>query len=274
MNLVDLIAWMPYWIVLAVEGGFDSAGGGTNFGFIRAVRLMRVFRVFKFARYSVGIQMFLGAVAKSKQPLGVLLFMVCISTTIISSIMFMVEDDVSDERLSNAGVSREEHDTCYATIVRACWWCIVTMTTVGYGDCYPLSVAGKLMAMVTMLLGVFILALPITVVGSNFHKMVEMYEEVWPRPHAPPMHRPPYKATQHVAVMRQRIIHPPPAPLAAAPQPPHCHALRDALLAWRVLVIMVADRLASIAVRRTWTTMRRPTKTTAAAWTSTSCAHS
>jgi len=177
MNLVDLIAWMPYWIVLAVEGGFDSAGGGTNFGFIRAVRLVRVFRVFKFGRYSVGIQMFLGAVAKSKQPLGVLLFMVCISTTIISSIMFMVEDDVSDERLSNAGVSREEHDTCYATIVRACWWCIVTMTTVGYGDCYPLSVAGKLMAMVTMLLGVLILALPITVVGSNFHKMVEMYEE-------------------------------------------------------------------------------------------------
>ena len=50
------------------------------------------------------------------------------------------------------------------------------MTTVGYGDCYPLTVVGKAVATVTMLLGVLILALPITVIGSNFAKMVEVYE--------------------------------------------------------------------------------------------------
>ena len=54
---------------------------------------VRVFRVFKFGRYSVGIQMFVGAIVKSRQPLMVLVFMVGISTTIISSVMYLVEDD-------------------------------------------------------------------------------------------------------------------------------------------------------------------------------------
>ena len=54
---------------------------------------------------------------------------------------------------------------------------MVTMTTVGYGDCYPLSDGGKVFAVIAMLSGVLILALPITVIGSNFAKMVEMFEE-------------------------------------------------------------------------------------------------
>ena len=51
------------------------------------------------------------------------------------------------------------------------------MTTVGYGDCYPVTVLGKTIAIITMLSGVLILALPITVVGANFQKMVEIYQD-------------------------------------------------------------------------------------------------
>merc|ERR1711988_332451 len=76
-----------------------------------------------------------------------------------------------------AGVAAEQQLYCFGTIPRSFWWAVVTMTTVGYGDCYPVSTPGKMLAMVTMLIGVLILALPITVVGFNFQKMVEMYEE-------------------------------------------------------------------------------------------------
>merc|ERR1719473_1657355 len=54
---------------------------------------------------------------------------------------------------------------------------MVTMTTVGYGDCSPMTDVGKVFAVVAMLSGVLILALPITVIGSNFAKMVEMFED-------------------------------------------------------------------------------------------------
>jgi len=176
MNLIDLVAWMPFWITGAVQLA-TGEGANSSFGFVRIVRLVRVFRVFKFGRYSIGIQMFVGAIVKSRQPLMVLVFMVGISTTIISSIMYLLEDNLDEEMLSAMGVDKSVHSVCFGTIPRTFWWCIVTMTTVGYGDCYPLSFPGKLLAMATMLLGVLILALPITVVGSNFHKMVEMFEE-------------------------------------------------------------------------------------------------
>jgi len=183
-NIIDLLACLPFWITLIIQAVTKGEASG-GLGFVRVIRLVRVFRVFKFGKYSAGIQMFAGALAKSTQPLSILIFLLVLTVIILSSIIYMAEGQIADSNstaydpqlLDMAGVSAQGQLYCFGTIPRSFWWAVVTMTTVGYGDCFPVSTPGKLLAMLTMLIGVLILALPITVVGSNFQKMVEMYEE-------------------------------------------------------------------------------------------------
>eukprot|EP00802_Teleaulax_amphioxeia_P008138 Tamp_08146.p1 GENE.Tamp_08146~~Tamp_08146.p1 ORF type:complete len:600 (+),score=92.68 Tamp_08146:391-2190(+) len=73
---------------------------------------------------------------------------------------------------ANGCLDRSNYDSIFSTA----WWCVVTMTTVGYGDSYPHSTEGKILACVTMLSGILILALPITVIGSNFNIEYEKSE--------------------------------------------------------------------------------------------------
>ena len=171
MNLIDLAAVLPFWMILLVNAANPNSNASGSFGFVRVIRLIRVFRVFKFGRYSIGLQMFAGALKGSVQPMGILVFVMSINMIILSSIVHIVELAIPDEDQD------EKHLRCFGTIARTFWWSMVTMTTVGYGDCTPLSQLGKVFAVVAMLSGVLILALPITVIGSNFAKMVDMFEE-------------------------------------------------------------------------------------------------
>merc|ERR1711865_1321186 len=162
---------LPFWVILFVNAANPNSNASGSFGFVRVIRLVRVFRVFKFGRYSIGLQMFAGALKGSVQPMGILVFVMSINMIIVSSVVHIVELAIPDEDQSEA------HLRCFGTIARTFWWSMVTMTTVGYGDCSPLSPLGKVFAVVAMLSGVLILALPITVIGSNFAKMVEMFED-------------------------------------------------------------------------------------------------
>merc|ERR1740121_1202819 len=98
---------------------------------------------------------------------------------IFASVIWLIEKPggiVSDEVIA-ATLGVEMQALCFETIPSAFWWSLTTMTTVGYGDCYPMSLLGKLLSVFAMIGGGIVLALPITVIGSNFAKMVEMYEE-------------------------------------------------------------------------------------------------
>ena len=147
-NIADLLACAPYWIAL-----LSGEAGGSGLSFVRAIRLMRVFRIFKASRYTTGLKLFTGALRASTESLQLLLMILLLAMIIVSSMMYLIEGsftygpnatEYDRDLLSRAGVSGETQKFCFGTIPSAFWWAIVTMTTVGYGDCYPITLSGKL----------------------------------------------------------------------------------------------------------------------------------
>ena len=141
----------------------------------RAVRLFRVFRILKLGRYSSGMQVFFGAISHSATSLFLLLFLMVICLILFSSVMYLAE---AQGDMTDAECDDLPSGSCYfRTIPTTFWWAIVTMTTVGYGDAVPLTVPGKLVAGVTMISGIIVIALPISVLGNNFTKLMQQYSD-------------------------------------------------------------------------------------------------
>lgn len=175
---------------------------------VRIVRLTRVARVLKMSRYSSAIQVFVQAISISVKPLSMLIFLMTIAMTIFSSAIYFAEltpdgcrsggwiggcalkidkttggvvgGVVTSSAAAAAATAVAAVDECicvdpnpYRSITAAFWWCIVTMSTVGYGDMTPVTVMGKVVGALTVLTGMLVLALPITVIGANFQKVMK-----------------------------------------------------------------------------------------------------
>ena len=140
--LIDLLAIAPFYLPLLVP---------IDFRFFRAFRM---FRLFKLVRYSASMQTLGKVIRKSRGELLVTLFALFVLLVIASSLMYYVERDAQPD--------------AFASIPAAMWWGIVTLTTVGYGDVYPITVMGKFLAMIIALMGIGLFALPAGILGSGF----------------------------------------------------------------------------------------------------------
>ena len=159
MALVDLIAILPSAI----------PGGTLDLRFARAVRLIRLARAFKIVRYSQSLQM-LGRVIRAKRSeLGVTAFAGLILLVTASSGMYFVE--------------HEAQPTAFSSIPAALWWGVVTLTTVGYGDVYPVTLPGRLLASVIAMLGIGLFALPAGILAGGFSEELHRKDEVARCPH-------------------------------------------------------------------------------------------
>ena len=118
-------------------------------------RQVRVMRVFKMGKSFAGLNLMVSALRDSLKVLAILTFLILIATIVFSSAIFYLE--------ANGDAAH-----WYRSIPRAFWWCFVTMTTVGYGDSYPMTDIGRALAVLAMISGILILAMPITVIGANF----------------------------------------------------------------------------------------------------------
>ena len=145
-GIVDLLSILPTYISLFV-------GGSHAMIVIRALRLLRVFRVFKLARYVGEASVLMDALRASRAKITVFLLTVLSIVLIVGSLMYLIEG-------SHPGSG-------FTSIPTSIYWTIVTMTTVGYGDITPQTIAGKTLASMVMVIGYGIIAVPTGIVTAE-----------------------------------------------------------------------------------------------------------
>lgn len=157
MNLIDIVAIIPYFITLGTVIADESKSNNQamSLAILRVIRLVRVFRIFKLSRHSKGLQILGQTLKASMRELGLLIFFLFIGVILFSSAVYFAEAD-----------AEESH---FKSIPDAFWWAVVTMTTVGYGDKFPIGVWGKLVGSLCAIAGVLTIALPVPVIVSNFN---------------------------------------------------------------------------------------------------------
>ena len=141
-GLVDLFAVLPFWLAL-----FFPAD-------LRFLLVLRVVRFLKLVRHSTAMRSLLDAIYTERRALLGSLVILTGTTMIAASTMYLVERDVQPDK--------------FGTIPDAMWWAIVTLGTVGYGDAVPITVPGKLVAAVTILFGLMMVALPVGIIATAF----------------------------------------------------------------------------------------------------------
>lgn len=144
-GVIDLLSTIPKYISLIVGGVHALAA-------LRALRLLRVFRILKLARYLGASNNLMNAIKASRAKIAVFLFTVIIISIILGTIMYLVEGEANG----------------FTNIPRSVYWCIVTLTTVGFGDIAPQTPLGQLIASLVMILGYGIIAVPTGIVSAEY----------------------------------------------------------------------------------------------------------
>ncbi|KAL5251881.1 hypothetical protein ACHWQZ_G014878 [Mnemiopsis leidyi] len=165
---MDLLSILPFYMELAImayHGPQDAAAGspehqgsGGWYVVLRVCRVFRVIRVFKLARRSENLLILLRAVGNTSTELFVLFVMVFMVVLMFGSIMYTVEKTMTDS----------VNGTKFNSIMSGCWWSVITVTTVGYGDMFPETALGMVFGTLALLAGLIVLALPVTVIVAKF----------------------------------------------------------------------------------------------------------
>jgi voltage-gated potassium channel len=160
MCMVDLVAIAPFWIELFF-------GGEISLGVLRMLRMTRIFRVLKVGSFAQDLQLFTDGMSRASEGLMLLFFLLLLYFCVFATLLHMFEYEAQiDCRLC---------PTCgcpawrgFTSIPNTMYFIMATMTTVGYGDMYPITTMGQIICSFCMFCSIVALGLPIVVVGVAF----------------------------------------------------------------------------------------------------------
>ena len=144
--IIDLLAIVPSYLSFLLPMDW------------RVLRVLRLFRFLKLARYSPAMNTLVRVLANERRSLTGALLLVLTLLLFAASIMHYIESDAQPDK--------------FGSIPQSAWWAIVTLTTVGYGDTVPVTDLGRLVGGITMLSGLIVLALPIAIIATGFAQEV------------------------------------------------------------------------------------------------------
>ncbi|MEZ6059212.1 MAG: ion transporter [Planctomycetaceae bacterium] len=148
-GIIDLIAILPFYLSF-----------GVDLRSVRVFRLLRLFRILKLVRYSKAIRRFHRALLIAREE--IVLFL-CVTAMLMY--------------LSSVGIYYFEHEAqpdVFASVFHSMWWAVATLTTVGYGDVYPVTVGGRVFTFFVLLIGLGIVSVPAGLVASALSKAREL----------------------------------------------------------------------------------------------------
>ncbi|KAM9341232.1 potassium voltage-gated channel subfamily S member 3a [Symphorus nematophorus] len=166
LNIIDLMSIMPFYVTLACDKMDKNDNTELeNVGkVVQILRLMRVFRILKIARHSAGLRSLGATLQHSSREVGQLVLFLSVGISLFSVLIYFVE--------------KEDKESELHTIPIGWWWATISMTTVGYGDTFPITPGGKVIGTLCIICGLLIVALPITNIFNKFSKFYQKQKHI------------------------------------------------------------------------------------------------
>ena len=150
-GLIDLLAILPFYMSF-----------GVDLRSLRALRFLRLFRVLKLVRYNRAMNHFTRAITSAKEEILLFVFITLMLIYFSAVGIYYFENQAQPEHFSS--------------IFDSLWWSIITLTTVGYGDVYPITVGGKVFTFFILMIGLGIVAIPTGIISSALTKSIDKKE--------------------------------------------------------------------------------------------------
>ena len=153
MSIIDLLAILPFYLPFF----------GIDLRSFRVLRLLRIFRIAKVGRYYSSLNLIKHVFQNKREELILTSVLMVLLLIVSSSLLYYCENAVQPD--------------AFSSIPATMWWAVATLTTVGYGDMYPVTFMGKLCASVIAVLGIGMFALPTGILGAEFVETIQKHKK-------------------------------------------------------------------------------------------------